>query len=177
MSDSYSTDSQSEDEYEALESFGNRDRRPCKDLHNEKTALPLSHDKLALSHNGDIVRDEKKVADQQHQRKKTKIPLRKQLSGLPLVTVSDEDIWPSRETQMTRAQAVEEATLPTWRYKLNPLRQLGRGQKFAVKVAIAIFIVGSAVGIGVGVSGIAGGGAVQVVLKPKAIAQAHPSSV
>lgn len=168
ISDSYSISSQSEDDCEMVESCG----EACEleaEIENEKPlgASPLFRN--ATLSTGAFTHGEKEDVEQQQQHKGGKAPLRKQLSGLPLVTVSDDDIWPSRQAQITRAQAVQESSLPAWPYRLNPLRKLGKKQRFAAKVAIAILILGSAVGIGVGVSGVAGGDAVQVAIKPKAI--------
>ena len=167
ISDSYSIGTQSEDDCEITGSCEEA-RKTDAQVKNEKSCKASSLLRSTTVGTGAFVRNEKEDVERQ-EHKEDKYPLRKQLSGLPLVTKSDDDIWPSRQTQITRAQAVQESNLPTWPYKLNPLRKLGRRQRFAAKVAIAILIVGSAVGIGVGVSGVAGGNAVQVAIKPKPI--------
>ena len=168
ISDSYSTDPESENDNEEVESSHLKACRSQIEADNGKTDRTRSRREATTASTGEILKSEKQAAQQQH--KEDKHRFRRQLSGLRLVTISDDDIWPSRQTQMTRAQALEEENLPTWPYKLNPLRRLGKRQKFTAKVAIAILIVGSAVGVGVGISGIAGGGAVQVPIKPKPIA-------
>ena len=168
MSDSYSVYSESENNYEETGPSSLKARESHTKADNERYDRIQPHREAANADTGDIFQNEKQDIEGQY--KEDKYRLRRQLSGLPLVTVSDENIWPCRQTQMTRAQALEEANLPRWPYKLNPLRKLGKRPKFAAKIAIAIFIIGSAVGIGVGVSGVAGGGAVQVAIKPNAIA-------
>lgn len=168
ISDSYSISSPSEDDCEMVESCEEA-RELEAQIENKKPFKASSLSRNATPNTGAFTHGEKEDVEQQ-QNKGGKPPLRKQLSGLPLVTVSDDDIWPSRQAQITRAQAVQQSNLPIWPYKLNPLRKLGKKQRFAAKITIAILIVGSAVGIGVGVSGVAGGDAVQVAIKPKAIA-------
>ena len=168
ISDSYSISSQSEDDCEMIESCEEA-RKSEAQSENEKSYRASSPFKTSTAGASAFIQDDKEDVERQ-QYKEGKPPLRKQLSGLPLVTTSDDDIWPSRQAQIMRAQAVQESSMPTWPYKLNPLRKLGRKQRFSAKVIIAILIVGSAVGIGVGVSGVAGGSAAQVAIKPKAIA-------
>ena len=90
-------------------------------------------------------------------------------TGTSIPPANDSAIWPSRATQLSRARAHEKASQPAWRlwaHRLNPLRRLGRRQRFVAKATIAVLVVGSAVGVGVGVSGVAGGGAVEVVMMP-----------
>ena len=168
ISDSYSTDPESENDNEEVDCSHSKACRSQIEAGDGKADRTRSRREATTASTWEILRSEKQAAQQRH--KEDKHRFRRQLSDLRLVTMSDDDIWPSRQTQITRALALEEENLPTWPYKLNPLRRLGKRQKFTAKVAIAVLIVGSAVGVGVGISGIAGGGAVQVPIKPKPIA-------
>jgi hypothetical protein len=64
----------------------------------------------------------------------------------------DCTMWPSRAT--LKAKAREEKKARSW----NPLSRLGKKQKLAAHIVIALIIIGAAVGIGVGVSKAVGGG-------------------
>jgi len=61
-------------------------------------------------------------------------------------------MWPSRAT--LKAKKRQEKNAKSW----NPLCRLGKKQKLAAQIVIALVIVGAAVGIGVGVSRAVGGG-------------------
>jgi hypothetical protein len=64
----------------------------------------------------------------------------------------DCTMWPSRAA--LKAKAKEEKKAKSW----NPLSRLGKKQKLAAHIVIALVIIGAAVGIGVGVSRAVGGG-------------------
>jgi hypothetical protein len=64
----------------------------------------------------------------------------------------DCTMWPSRVA--LKAKAKEEKAKRSW----NPLVRLNKRQKLLAQIAIALLIVGAAVGIGVGVSRAVGGG-------------------
>jgi hypothetical protein len=71
----------------------------------------------------------------------------------------DESMWPSLSSQKAKKkQAKREKRAKSW----NPMAGMGKRQKLIVTLIIALFIIGAAVGIGVGVSKAVGGGVTKV---------------
>ncbi|KAF2405483.1 hypothetical protein EJ06DRAFT_27765 [Trichodelitschia bisporula] len=64
----------------------------------------------------------------------------------------DCTMWPSRDALKAKAKENKRQR------SFNPLRRLGKRQRLAVQIVIALVIIGAAVGIGVGVSRRVGGG-------------------
>jgi hypothetical protein len=68
----------------------------------------------------------------------------------------DDSMWPSLKTQKARAKQQKCAK------SKNPWAKMGKKQKLIATLVIALFIIGAAVGIGVGVSKAVGGGVAKV---------------
>jgi hypothetical protein len=62
-------------------------------------------------------------------------------------------VWPGRQTILEKHRMMKKR-----RGGCNPMRNLNKRTKIWIKIIIALFIVGSAVGIGIGVSKAVGGG-------------------
>jgi hypothetical protein len=77
-------------------------------------------------------------------------------SSRPTCSNKEDSMWPSLKAQKAKAKQEKRAK------SCNPLARMGKKQKLIATLVIAFFIIGAAVGIGVGISKAVGGGVTKV---------------